>query len=207
MARQFSKVPIQMRQWVRHVVDVPAPNGWAFETDGNIVFNKPTDDMFPVILHETGHALDLEGAYNGEPLSSSDNFWNNYDQDSAVSDPYAATSMIENVAQNTVIAVFNENVEGQFAGVEKRSKDIFHQYATVIDRAIAYGKGNNFFKPGQNVKCTQRMPPSAGVAVDGRRRDLQDRREAPRVGLGEGIEPILSRRHGGERLSNCSITW
>jgi hypothetical protein len=34
MAQQFGKVPIQMRQWIRHVIDVPADSGWAFEWDG-----------------------------------------------------------------------------------------------------------------------------------------------------------------------------
>ncbi|CAI6339414.1 unnamed protein product [Periconia digitata] len=207
IAHQFSKVPLQMRQYVRHIVDVPSPSGWAFETSGNIVFNKPDDDMLPVILHETGHALDLEGAYNNTALSSSAQMWDNYNQDKYVSDKYAASNMVENVAQNTVIAVFNENVEGGYEGVEKRWREIFRQYATVIDRAIAYGKGNNFFKPGMEGVCTHRLPPSPRVRVDGRRSDIRGRRERSEVSLGEGIVPIISKREGRSRFSNCSISW
>jgi len=34
MGLQFGKLPIQMREWVRHVIDVPGASGWAFEWDG-----------------------------------------------------------------------------------------------------------------------------------------------------------------------------
>ncbi|KAF2638199.1 hypothetical protein P280DRAFT_405066, partial [Massarina eburnea CBS 473.64] len=207
MARQFGKVPIQMRQWVRHILDVPAEGGWAFETDGNIVFNKPDDDMLPVIIHETGHSVDLSGAYDGKPISSSDDFWNNYDKDPNVSDNYAASNMVENVAQNTVIAVYNENVPGQYAGIEPKWNNIFHQYATLISRAIANGKGNNYFKPGQDAQCTHRMPPSAKVSVDGKKRSVEERRAGPKVGLSDNVIPIITQRDGVNKHSNCSVSW
>ena len=46
MTKQFGKVPIQMRQWVRHVIDVPADSGWAFEFDGMWVF-APNNGISP----------------------------------------------------------------------------------------------------------------------------------------------------------------
>jgi hypothetical protein len=188
-------------------MDVPAPSGSAFETDGNIVFYNPQDDMLPVIIHETGHSVDLSGGYDGKPISSSDNFWNNYKLDPNTSDKYSQSNMVENVAQNTVIAVYNENVPGQFAGVEPRWNSIFHQYATLIDRAIANGKGNNLFKKGQNAQCTHRMPPSKTVSLDGKKRDATARRTAPKTGLSNNVIPILTKKEGADRNSNCSITW
>jgi hypothetical protein len=62
MAQQFGRLPIQMREWIRHVVDVPGENGWAFETDGVITFIRPVDHMLTAIIHETGHSLDGNGA-------------------------------------------------------------------------------------------------------------------------------------------------
>lgn len=74
MARLFGRVPIQMRQYVRNVIDVPGDNGHAFEIDQAITFVRPVDDMIATVIHETGHALDFGGAYSQVPLSSSD-YW------------------------------------------------------------------------------------------------------------------------------------
>ncbi|KAF1970266.1 hypothetical protein BU23DRAFT_367058, partial [Bimuria novae-zelandiae CBS 107.79] len=131
MARQFGKLPIQMRQWIRHVIDVPAPAGWAFEFDGTITFLDPKDDMTPVIIHETGHSLDLSGAYVDKPLSFSDKYFSELAQDSHVPDSYSSTNAIENVAQNTVVAVFNENYPGGFGAVEPEYLSVSHQYFTL----------------------------------------------------------------------------
>lgn len=211
MARQFGKVPIQMRQWVRHVIDVPDDAGWAFEYDGTVTFLKPGDDSLSVILHETGHSLDLSGAYNEKPMSSSDKWWDNYGKDSKVPDDYAQTNAIEDVAQNTVVAVFNENVEGGFGTVEPGWEAIKNQYQTLIAAAADVGKGNSLFKPGQDAKCTHRLPPSAPVSVDGsssKRRDVKSRRgAAPKVGLSDNVVHLDTRREGKAKRSDCSLRW
>ncbi|KAH8891452.1 putative conidiation-specific protein, partial [Thozetella sp. PMI_491] len=157
MASQFSRLPVQMREWVRHVVDVPSDNGWAFEWDGTITFIRPVDDMVTTIVHETGHSLDLSGAYADKSLSDSDNWWNNYDQDTHVPDPYAQSNMIEDVAQNTVVALYNENVPGGFGGIEPGWQSIFHQYATLITEAREAGDGNSILVPGQAQTCSHRL--------------------------------------------------
>jgi len=164
--------------------------------------------MLPVILHETGHSLDLSGAYADKPLSSSDNWWNNYDLDLNVPDNYAQSNAIEDVAQNTVIAVFNENVDGGFGSVEPNYSNIFHQFATVISEGSDAGQGNSIFKPGQDAQCTHRMPSSPPVPIDGSsKRNTQIRRAAPKVNLSKSIIPIYSKRTGTDKHSNCAFTW
>lgn len=175
---------------------------------GTVTFLGPVPNMLSVILHETGHSLDLSGAYADNPLSASDNWWNNYNQDSNVPDNYAQSNAVEDVAQNTVIGVFNENVPGGFGSVEPNWNNLFHQYATVIGEANAAGKGNGLLVPGENEQCTHRMPPSAPVSVDGKkRRGVQARRGAPKVGLSEHIIPIFTGRSGQDKHSNCSLSW
>jgi hypothetical protein len=209
MAKQFGKVPIQMRQWVRHVVDVPAKAGWAFEYDGIITFVNPQDNMLPVILHETSHSLDLSGAYKQKPMSSSDVFWNAYNADSNTPDPYSQSNIIEDVAQNSVVAIFDSNVPGGFHGVEPKSAGIKHQYQTLQAAAKAVGHGNSLFKPGQNAQCTHKMPNSETVSVNGkskRNAGVHTRRVAPGKSLAVGIKPIDTSSRKNKR-SNCNLRW
>ncbi|KAL8991624.1 MAG: hypothetical protein Q9169_007808, partial [Polycauliona sp. 2 TL-2023] len=56
---------------------------------------------------------------------------NEYNQDSAVPDPYAQTNQVENVAQNTAVTTYERNVPGGFFGLNPNANRIFHQYATV----------------------------------------------------------------------------
>ncbi|KAK7193717.1 hypothetical protein DPSP01_000274 [Paraphaeosphaeria sporulosa] len=209
MARQFGKLPVQMRQWIRHVVDVPSDGGWAFEFDGTVTFLDPKDDMMPVIVHETGHSLDLSGAYADKPMSSSDRWWDNYNQDSNVPDTYASTNAIEDVAQNTVVAVFNENYPGGFGAIEPDYEKISHQYYTLISEAIDAGQGNNLFKPGQSAQCTHRMAPTDPVPVGGsKKRSMRERRgAAPVVGLSKNVTEIVTKRDGAKKRSDCSLRW
>jgi hypothetical protein len=164
--------------------------------------------MLSVILHETAHSLDLSGAYKDQPLSSSDTWWNNYNQDSHVPDNYAQSNAIEDVAQNTVVAIFNENVPGGFGTIEPNWNNLFHQYSTIIGESNDAGKGNGLLTPGHNEGCTHRMPSSAPVAVDGKkRRDAKARRSAPKVELSRHIVPIHTGRRGLDKHSNCTLTW
>ena len=176
---------------------------------GSVTFVNPTTTMIAVIVHEVGHSLDLSGAYISKPMSSGDNFWNNYDQDTNVPDNYAQTNMIENVAQNTVVAVYNENVHGKFASVEPNYNAIFHQYATMITEARDAGEGNMIYWQGKTGTCKQRLAPSTPVAVSGMAK--------VRV-AGGGVEPFTKlsenvtvletgRKTLEEKFSNCTLTW
>ena len=139
-----------------------ANGGHAYNSNGNIaMFNRINGDL-SVFVHETGHSLDLLGAYKDKPLSSSSNWIDNYNQDSNVPDPYAQTNQIENVAQNTVVGTFNENIPGGFDTAESNARAIFHQYATLQTEADAAAPGN-LLRPGG--MCTQRLTNSPVVST------------------------------------------
>jgi hypothetical protein len=53
---------------VRHVLTLPGDN-YAYNSNGNIAFFGTTSSIMDVAIHETGHSLDLLGAY-GDQLSS-----------------------------------------------------------------------------------------------------------------------------------------
>ncbi|KAJ3496403.1 hypothetical protein NLG97_g2688 [Lecanicillium saksenae] len=168
MARQFGKLPIQMRQWVRHVIDVPDSGRHAYEWDGT-----------------TAHSLDLSGAYPDKSLSNSDRWWNEYNQDSHVPDPYSASNAIEDVAQNTVVAIHDSNLH------------------LVEAEAREAGEGNSILIPGHNKQCTHRMPASKPVPING---NSKRRGPAPDVSLKSGVKVIdtSNRQH---KHSNCTFTW
>ncbi|KAL9088206.1 MAG: hypothetical protein Q9165_006333 [Trypethelium subeluteriae] len=204
MARQFSQLPIQMRQWDRHIITVPSTDGHAYNSNGNIVFFRPVDDMTNVFVHETGHSLDLLGAY-GSQLSSSDNWWDNYNQDPNVPDPYSQTNALEDVAQNTVVAVYNENVNGGYGGIEPKYENIFHQFATIITVARDNGEGNSIITPGENQQCSHRLTNSQPVNADGStpsriRRDVVD------VSL-KYAEPIVVSGDAPSTKDGCQLSW
>lgn len=129
------------------------------------MFANIASDM-DIWVHESGHSTDLLGAYSPDkPLSSSQNWLDNYNQDSAVPDPYSQTNQVENVAQNTVVSMFDRNVPGGFGTVEPNWNEIFHQYATLEWEA---DNGGYLLRPGGT--CTQRLANSAPVSVGTKRR-------------------------------------
>ena len=98
------------------------------------------------------------------------------------------------MAQTTVVASFNENVPGQFAGIEPNWRNIFHQYATVITWARNAGSnGISLIKPGGT--CTKRLTNSAPIpqSSSSRKRNAVKRGEVPDVSLSEHVEIIPSK--------------
>ncbi|KAK8117223.1 uncharacterized protein PG998_005504 [Apiospora kogelbergensis] len=207
IAIQFGRIPIQMREWVKHVVTIPDSTGWAYMDGANTIYMKPSDKMQTTMVHETAHAVDLNGGYNGSVLSGSDVWTSNYALDSHVPDPYSRTDTVEDIAQNTVVAVLNENVPGPnggFATVEPNWAGVFHQYATIITQARNTGRGNSMLVPGQNVACAHRMPNSEPVSLNVLARVFSWGR--PDVSLSSHIKAIKApiRRRGP---TNCSLHW
>ena len=187
----FGKVPVHMRQWVRHMIALPDPNGGhAYNSNGNIAMFNIIDGDVTVFIHETGHSLDLLGAYTDKPLSSSNYWLTQYADDSNVPDPYAQSNQVENVAQNTVVATFNENVPGGFDTVEKNGGAIFHQYATLQTEADAADPGN-ILKPGG--KCTRRLENSTPVQQGGPTEVGVGAAVSAVAGLVSGVPPPSSR--------------
>lgn len=78
LIESFGQVPVHMRQWVRHVVALPDTALHAYNENGNIAIFADFSKDPSVFLHETGHSLDLHGAYAEDPLSSSQFWLSNY---------------------------------------------------------------------------------------------------------------------------------
>ncbi|KAL8750780.1 MAG: hypothetical protein Q9199_006851 [Rusavskia elegans] len=201
----FGRLPVKTRQYVRHMIALPDPNGGhAYNWNGNIAMFNRIDGDLTVFIHESGHSLDLLGAYADKPLSASTNWLNNYNQDTNVPDPYAQTNQVENVAQNTVVDSFNLNVPGNFGGVEPGWQKIFHQYATVQTEQRNAG---DLLVPGGT--CTSRLTNSApGPQNTGAKRWLQRRvavSPKPNVALPVGLKVIPSKEFSTE--GDCKLHW
>ncbi|KAL8699058.1 MAG: hypothetical protein Q9224_001581 [Gallowayella concinna] len=162
---RFGRLPVHTRQFSRHIVSLPATSGHAYNDGGNLVFFGDTLSNINVHIHESAHSLDLLGAFfPDKPLSSSTKWINEYNQDSAVPDPYAQTNQVENVAQNTVVTTYERNVPGGFFGLNPNANKIFHQYATV-DTEQREADPARLLVPGGT--CTGRLANSSPVPISG----------------------------------------
>ncbi|KAL8852004.1 MAG: hypothetical protein Q9221_003109 [Calogaya cf. arnoldii] len=200
----FGRVPVKTRQYVRHVIALPRPEGgYAYISNANIaMFNRISRGALSVLIHEAGHSLDAI-AYS-EPLSPSQNWLNNYNQDSHVPDSYARASQAENVAQNTVVDTYNVNVPGDFAGVEPEWQKIFHQFATV--QTVQRNAGNLLVRGGT---CTSRLYNSAPVPQGTGAKRWLGRRVAmgpkPNVAMPKGLKVIPNKEFSTE--GKCQLRW
>ncbi|KAI9707852.1 MAG: hypothetical protein M1820_004458 [Bogoriella megaspora] len=205
MAYQWGKLPIQMRQWVKHVVTMPAPTGQAYALNGNTVFFHPNDHLQTEITHETGHLLDGLGAY-GYFMSTSDNWWNNYNLDSNVPDPYSQTDSSEDVAQNTVVALFNNNIFGGFGTVEPNYSKVIHQYMTLLTAAADSGQDTSLFSPGQNLQCRIRLPNSPSVIASNGATPSPIQGDVEDTSLKQCV-PIVPINQNFTTKGSCKLAW
>ncbi|KAI9775075.1 MAG: hypothetical protein M1839_001467 [Geoglossum umbratile] len=126
----FGRMPVSMRGYVRHIIALPGTKS-AFNNGDNIaIFGKGTD--ISLFVHETGHSLDSH-AYDPKvtPFHDSAPWLEAFNEDSSVSDDYARTNQAENVAQETVISLFDKVVPGGIGTIQPNWRAIFHQYATL----------------------------------------------------------------------------
>lgn len=180
----FGRLPVHSRQFVRHVISLPASAGHAYNDGGNIALFGDTISNVNVHIHETAHSLDLLGAFSPDkPLSGSTKWTNEYNQDSAVPDPYAQTNQVENVAQNTVVTTYERNVPGGFFGLNPNANKIFHQYATVDTEQRETDPRSLLVVGGS---CTGRLANSSPVPVAG----ATTAAAAPEVALPAGLVVI-----------------
>ena len=200
----FGRVPVHMRQWVRHMIALPDPaGGHAYNEDGNIAMIDKIDGDLTVFIHETGHSLDLLGAYADKPLSSSNYWLTQYALDTNTCDPYSQTNQVENVAQNTVVGTFNENNPGGYCAVEKHCQGNFHQYATLQTEADAAAPGK-ILRPGG--KCTHRLENSTPVQQGaGTSRIMRRADDKPDISLPDGIKVIDPVSFNTKE--HCKHTW
>lgn len=127
-----------------------------------------------MLIHETGHSLDLQGAYPDHPLSKSKAWLDAFAADSKVPDGYAQSRMIEDVAQSTVVAMYDLVVPGGVGKVQKHANEIWNQYFVIQKEASAAG---NLLVPGGT--CWRRFPNSPPVpVVDSNQRQGHNQRRA-----------------------------
>ncbi|KAL8712507.1 MAG: hypothetical protein Q9220_003355 [cf. Caloplaca sp. 1 TL-2023] len=183
---RFGRLPVHTRQFVRHVVSLPATAGHAYNDGGNIVFFGVTLSDINVHIHESAHSLDLLGAFSPDkPLSGSTKWTNEYNQDSAVPDPYSQTNQVENVAQNTVVTTYERNVPGGFFGLNPDANKIYHQFATVDTEQRETDPRSLIVVGGT---CTGRLANSSPVPVAGTATVAQA--AAPEVAMPAGLATI-----------------
>ncbi|KAI9792066.1 MAG: hypothetical protein M1816_003048 [Peltula sp. TS41687] len=187
---RFGRLPVRTREWVRHVIALPDPKGNnAYNDRGNIAMFNQVDNM-NVFVHEAAHSLDLLGAFRHAehtPLNNWANWTANYELDSHVPDNYARVNQVENVAQNTVVATFNANVQGGLEIVEPN-----------------WEKSYNLIRPGGT--CSRRLTNSDAVPIVDmaisrvRSRDAAGQLgDKPDVGLPAGIAVIPPKEfHSGD---------
>ena len=199
----FGRVPVHSRQWVGHVFDWPdhsTTNGYAFNLNGTIAMFNKIDAPLAVLIHETGHSLDLQGAYNNSPLSKSKAFNDAFAKDSNVPDGYAQTNMVENVAQNTMVAMYDLNVPGGLAKVQRNPNAIKNQYSFIQREASDAG---NLLMPGGT--CTlglaRRQPVwKRKFAIRGGPTKRRAEEAPPDVSLPRGIQEIMPKEFSSEHL-------
>lgn len=181
----FGRLPVEMRSYIRHIIAVPGPKS-AGSSGDNI--SMKGNIGITVYVHESAHSLDshaFDPKY-GAPFSNSKVWLDNYNQDSAVPDDYAQSSQQENLAQQTVIALYDKVVPGGVGSIQPNWKAIFHQYATV-QGYIAKGA----VVPGGT--CTHRLANSKPVPKSDSAKFRRGLGPAPNVALSSQvteIEPI-----------------
>ena len=139
-----------------------------------------------VFIHETGHSLDLLGAYPEKPLSSSKLWLEQYAKDSHVPDPYSQTNQLEDLAQNTVVAAYDLNVDGGLGTVEPKWREVYHQFHTI---ETEQKKSANMLVSGG--VCTRRLHNSKPVKVGGNSTVMKrGPRVPPNVELSDDVDVI-----------------
>ena len=189
----FGRIPVKARQWVRHIVYLPANETWAYNSGGNIAMFGRIDGDITVFIHETAHSLDLLGAYPDNPLSNSTTWLAQYAKDSNVPDPYAQTNVFEDVAQNTVVATYDLNVPGGFRAVESNWSGVSHQFRLIEREQNKAGallvRGGNLLDHGG--VCERRLNNSQPVKVAGYSTGTARRRgQPPDVRLSNSVDVI-----------------
>ena len=151
------------------------------------MFDRINGDL-TVFIHETAHSLDLLGAYTGtsDSFSDSSTWLRNYARDSHVPDPYSQVNQWENLAQNTVVAVYNLNVPGGFSGMESKWQGLRYQLSTIGTEQKR--EGGLLVKRGL---CEKRLANSKAVLKEGHPRNRVRQLEAPPdVGLSDSVDVI-----------------
>ncbi|KAI9770837.1 MAG: hypothetical protein M1839_003032 [Geoglossum umbratile] len=196
----FGRLPVRMRSYLRHLIALPGVKS-ASSSGDNTVFFGPAN-VISIFAHEVGHSLDSH-AYppNVTPFHESTPWLDAFKKDSSISDPYAGTSQAENVAQETVISLFDKVVPGGIKTIEPNWQAISNQYTTLQTYI-----GNTIIPGGV---CTNRLENSPPVpmapAVRGRVRVRLPISPMPDVSLSDGINVIPPTPIERRTIETCQL--
>lgn len=140
-----------MRQWVRVLIDVPSTGTSAYNSGGTIYISGANGRMISVLLHETAHST-MQGGF---PNDNFNDLFSGYDKDVGVPDSYAQTNMIENLAQVTVVTIFDLNVPGGIAKVDPDSWKMQNQINAMKKYGKMGGSTTSLHIPGQDKPCVR----------------------------------------------------
>ncbi|KAI4158378.1 MAG: hypothetical protein LQ342_007508 [Letrouitia transgressa] len=198
----FARLPVNTRGYVRHIISLPDSSAWGYNSEGNIaMMGDVAVDNPAAFIHEAGHSLDhLNGYMPDQELSSSQNWLDNYNQDTNVPNNYAQTNQQENVAENTIVDTFNLVVPGGFGMVQPNWGAIFHQYATIDTKQR---EGGNLLVPGGT--CAHRLENSEAIQLGGSSRiKVRLLREKPNVELSKDVRVIPRKKFHTRDI--CALT-
>ncbi|KAH9885521.1 hypothetical protein F4778DRAFT_505771 [Xylariomycetidae sp. FL2044] len=198
----FGRMPVRMRQYVRHVIAFPSDSRHAYTWSdlGDVVLFGDAQNYPTLWVHEIGHSLDMNAISGYAHPFNTDNIWiDNYNLDSAISDSYAATNQGENFAQETVIALFDKVVPGGIGTVEPNWSAIYHQYMTAQgylgDVLVPGGRCGTRFA-NDDVVC---MGPAAGCASAKMARSMA----LPTIQVDPSVA-LIPVRDGAGNATSCS---
>lgn len=125
----FGRMPLQMREFATHPILVPdfPSEGLAAYTvsTGPVVFDSDGLRQY-IMAHELSHQLDWHARsdISSDAFSSTGDWQDNYNQDSAVVSEYARSSWAENFAEAGVIGIYDKLVEGGFGAIQSNWNDV-----------------------------------------------------------------------------------
>ncbi|KAI0835486.1 hypothetical protein F5Y06DRAFT_306235 [Hypoxylon sp. FL0890] len=169
MAEFFGKIPLSMREFIRHIIVLKPKDlqgAAAASNDDNIEFSEDSWCLY-ILVHEISHSLDSHVFIPGvtqpdqDRLSDSQTWKDQFSQDSATVSEYARTLWTEDLAETGIIALYDIVVPGGADTLSKNSHDVYHQYSTYQKY---YG---DLITPGKKTNCTSRLMNSQMVIWDG----------------------------------------
>ncbi|KAF2195647.1 hypothetical protein K469DRAFT_744161 [Zopfia rhizophila CBS 207.26] len=157
MARSYGKIPPVMRSYTRHFILLPASNH-----GGNSAINSGDDVIiqgnvpFSGIVASVAHSVDIHGFPVIGPFHNTQEWLDAYNKDSAVCNNIAAIDQVNNVAQTTVVALFD--TVDSIKTLYPNSKAIANQYTTIQSKVHP-----GVFNIKLGAKCSERLPNSLVV--------------------------------------------
>ncbi|KAH7310775.1 hypothetical protein B0I35DRAFT_489586 [Stachybotrys elegans] len=169
MIETFGRLPLGVREHVRHIGVWPDLGGLAgFMNGQNIGFSQGSFNL-GVMIHESMHAVDYSAfRHIGVPLSLTQSWKNAYNQDSAVPAENSYNNFVEHFADIAIHSVWDRNVPGGTPAVAPHWRAV----GNTMDYLLwAFGDDN--LKTGGKSRCGYRWDNDPAVGKNNRR-DVMD---------------------------------